>query len=268
MCRFYPECPRENCPFAHGEEELARLQEEEAATRGSNRGKGQQYWDAPQQSSQRRGERSRASRVQRTRRGSERDDYQHLAEPAAPRGAEEFSREPPLPRNSISRRTLQQISALLPCKHAAKGCNVALTPEDLSSHLEACPFEKCKEQLLNGKSDPIIKFFKKQIAERDKLIQELRAQCSESFKEEEDRYALDDDQVTWFKELVFKTTTAAKIAALFGEKYPTAEWSVFIHHVSESDLSYVYDGYLQWVYKGRRHILVKLNKPEEENLLL
>lgn len=50
-------------------------------------------------------------------------------------------------------------------------------------------------------------------------------------------------------------TNAAKIASLFGDKYPTAEWSVFIHHVSESDLSYVYDGFLQWVYRGRRYIL-------------
>ena len=36
-----------------------------------------------------------------------------------------------------------------------------------------------------------------------------------------------------------------KIASTFGDKYPTCEWSVFFHHVTESDLSYVYDGYLQ-----------------------
>jgi hypothetical protein len=59
-------------------------------------------------------------------------------------------------------------------------------------------------------------------------------------------------------------TQAMKITAIFGEKYPSAEWSVFFHHVSESDLSYVYDGYLQWVYKGRRYILIQLKKPEDE----
>ena len=55
-----------------------------------------------------------------------------------------------------------------------------------------------------------------------------------------------------------------KITAIFGEKYRSAKWSVFFHHISESDLSYVYDGYLQWVYKGRRYILIQLNKPEDE----
>ena len=59
-------------------------------------------------------------------------------------------------------------------------------------------------------------------------------------------------------------TQAMKITAIFGEKYRSAKWSVLFHHISESDLSYVYDGYLQWVYKGRRYILIQLNKPKDE----
>eukprot|EP00667_Euglena_gracilis_P017260 EG_transcript_18160 len=181
---------------------------------------------------------------------------------------EPYTPEPPIPRNSVSKSTLQQLSALIPCRHAMKGCNALSTKNELSQHLESCPFERCKDQLKNAQIDPILRYFKKQIEERDKVIQELQLQCSQNFKEEEERFGLEEEQVALFKDLVFKTTNAAKIASLFGDKYPTAEWSVFIHHVSESDLSYVYDGFLQWVYRGRRYILVKLNKPEEDGSLL
>jgi phage FluMu protein Com len=153
---------------------------------------------------------------------------------------------------------------MIQCRHAPKGCGKLLTKDELPAHLEKCPFERCKEQLANGRIDPIIKYFKKQIAERDTAIQDLRAQVSQNFKEEEESYGLEEAHISDFKDLVFKGTQAMKITAIFGEKYPSAEWSVFFHHVSESDLSYVYDGYLQWVYKGRRYILIQLNKPKDE----
>lgn len=160
------------------------------------------------------------------------------------------------------------MSNMIPCRHAVKGCVELLPRDELAYHLESCPFEQCKEHLLNGQIDPILRQFKKQIAERDKLIQELRAQCSTTFKEEMEQFGVEEEQVALFKQLVFKATPAAKIAGAFSDKYPTAEWSVFFHHVSESDLSYVYDGFLQWVFKGRRYVLVKLTKPDEEALLL
>eukprot|EP00669_Euglena_mutabilis_P000857 TRINITY_DN110_c0_g1_i5.p1 TRINITY_DN110_c0_g1~~TRINITY_DN110_c0_g1_i5.p1 ORF type:complete len:240 (-),score=46.81 TRINITY_DN110_c0_g1_i5:416-1135(-) len=171
------------------------------------------------------------------------------------------------PRDSVSRKTLQQISALVPCKHSLKGCAVLSAREEVQAHLDACPFERCKDHLVNGQIDAILRYFKKEIGERDKLIQELRSQCSETYKEEEEKFGVEEEQASLFKELILKTTPAAKIAGVFGERYPAAEWSVFIHHASESDLSYIHDGCVQWVFKGRRHVLVKLNKPEEEALL-
>mmetsp|Transcript_4533 Transcript_4533/g.8083 ORF Transcript_4533/g.8083 Transcript_4533/m.8083 type:complete len:171 (-) Transcript_4533:491-1003(-) len=164
---------------------------------------------------------------------------------------------PPTSHNLLSHCRVQ-------CRHVTKGCAPMMSKGDLPQHLEKCPFEKCKDQLVNGQIDPIIKYFKKQIAERDTLIGELRRQIAQNYKEEEESYGLEEEQIAFFKDLVFKTEKAMKIASIFGDKYPTCEWSVFFHHVSESDLSYVYDGYLQWVYKGRRYILIKLNKPEDE----
>ena len=49
------------------------------------------------------------------------------------------------------------------CRHAPKGCGKLLTKDELPAHLEKCPFERCKEQLANGRIDPIIKYFKKQV---------------------------------------------------------------------------------------------------------
>ena len=49
------------------------------------------------------------------------------------------------------------------CRHAPKGCGKLLPKDELPAHLEKCPFERCKEQLANGRIDPIIKYFKKQV---------------------------------------------------------------------------------------------------------
>ena len=38
-----------------------------------------------------------------------------------------------------------------------------MAKDDLPQHLEKCPFEKCKDQLVNGQIDPIVKYFKKQV---------------------------------------------------------------------------------------------------------
>jgi phage FluMu protein Com len=72
-------------------------------------------------------------------------------------------REPPLPRDSIKSSTLQHMGHMIQCRHAPKGCGKLLTKDELPAHLEKCPFERCKEQLANGRIDPIIKYFKKQV---------------------------------------------------------------------------------------------------------
>lgn len=279
MCKYIKTggCSKEGCPFAHDEEEIARPQVvhteeegEEARPRGSRGARSKPVDDdAPHRRPEkgRPSARNRLPNERQPRRQSWRENANTQTKPIE-RDVEIPAREPPLPRDSISRSTLQQMSNMVQCRHASKGCSAMLSRDELTSHLEKCAFERCKEQLANCQTDPIIKYFKKQIAERDKLIQELRLQSAQSFKEEEEKFGIEEEQVSLFKDLVFKTTNAMKIAAIFGEKYPTAEWSVFFHHVSESDLSYVYDGYLQWVYKGRRYILIKLNKPDEEGFLL
>eukprot|EP00996_Jenningsia_fusiforme_P003344 NODE_4144_length_854_cov_26.821118_g3822_i0.p1 GENE.NODE_4144_length_854_cov_26.821118_g3822_i0~~NODE_4144_length_854_cov_26.821118_g3822_i0.p1 ORF type:complete len:139 (-),score=20.79 NODE_4144_length_854_cov_26.821118_g3822_i0:79-495(-) len=138
-----------------------------------------------------------------------------------------------------------------------------MSKEELPSHLLKCPFEKCKAVLVDGQVDPIIKYFKRQLAERDHMIQDLKAQICQSFKEEQETHGLEEEQVKTFKDLVFSSAPAVRISAVFSERWPDSEWSVFVHHVSESDLSYVYDGFLQWVFKSRRYILVRLTKNDQ-----
>lgn len=53
--------------------------------------------------------------------------------------------------------------------------------------------------------DSIHQFSSLQIEERDKVIQELQLQCSQNFKEEEERFGLEEEQVALFKDLVFKS---------------------------------------------------------------
>ena len=44
-----------------------------------------------------------------------------------------------------------------------------------------------------------------QIAERDTLIGELRRQIASNYKEEEESYGLEEEQIAFFKDLVFKS---------------------------------------------------------------
>jgi len=273
MCKYGETgCPRESCPYAHTQAELAAWRNRTPAAANDGREPRTQDYDEAQWRGEKvastvRGNRLRAERERRSwkEKAPDRSYYpqaEQWAEAAPPAGV-----PAPLPRDSVSRKTLQQISALVPCKHSLKGCAVLSAREEVQAHLDTCPFERCKDHLVNGQIDAILRYFKKEIGERDKLIQELRSQCSQTFKEEEEKFGVEEEQVSLFKELILKTTPAAKIAGVFGERYPAAEWSVFIHHASESDLSYIHDGCVQWVFKGRRHVLVKLNKPEEEALL-
>eukprot|EP01006_Ploeotia_vitrea_P019396 TRINITY_DN51589_c0_g1_i1.p1 TRINITY_DN51589_c0_g1~~TRINITY_DN51589_c0_g1_i1.p1 ORF type:complete len:440 (+),score=42.45 TRINITY_DN51589_c0_g1_i1:22-1341(+) len=168
---------------------------------------------------------------------------------------------PAAPTQSVTTETKQRLNNFVACKYEGKGCMGFIPKQDLDSYYEKeCVFEPVKDLLSDRRLVTLIKFFKKQISERDKCINNLRAQVSASFKEEKDCYGLEPEQTDLFQDLVFAQKSASEIAATFSHKWKDSEWSVFFHHVSSSDLSYVYDGFFQWVYKNRRYILIKLDK--------
>eukprot|EP01012_Entosiphon_sulcatum_P007476 TRINITY_DN13805_c0_g1_i1.p1 TRINITY_DN13805_c0_g1~~TRINITY_DN13805_c0_g1_i1.p1 ORF type:complete len:480 (-),score=35.25 TRINITY_DN13805_c0_g1_i1:207-1601(-) len=164
------------------------------------------------------------------------------------------------PPQAVSTSPEARSDAPVKCPHFQRGCLASGDRGEISNHLRICPFEKCHDILHTGQVDALLSYFKKQIVERNKAIEELRRKVAGSFPENEEHEGIDAPIVETFRELVKKGLTCSQITAALNKRAPQYDWSCFIHHVNASDLSYVFDGYCQVVRQNKRYILIRLNK--------
>eukprot|EP01012_Entosiphon_sulcatum_P058468 TRINITY_DN82535_c0_g1_i1.p1 TRINITY_DN82535_c0_g1~~TRINITY_DN82535_c0_g1_i1.p1 ORF type:complete len:345 (+),score=55.38 TRINITY_DN82535_c0_g1_i1:30-1037(+) len=236
LCRFYQNgnCrySSADCPYAHGEQDLQPTEDLGAVRRNKLKEKP-------------------SGEGKDTKNTIPTEKKVAVISPPT-KSAVEFASQAVLPSS------LQHLHNLVVCKHHNRGCTAVIQQKDLGHHLQECVFEQCKDALFDA--EPLLKYLRQLITVRDNEIEFLRGQVARTFKEEQDIECMDPEQVELFKDLVFKETNSVAITTMFTEKWPQCEWSCFSHHVTDSDLSYIYDGYFQWTFKEKRYILVKLDK--------